>query len=159
MGRRAGDPGAVTLVTHLARAARAQSLDRDLAAGVPASTSPLHRLHARALAGPAERRRLACAWRRILRAAEGTGRIGQHGLPVCTEQVLAARHDIERLIGHLESAAMVSPAGVAGIRRLLGDGSGPLYHRGAGRALGPELRRLEASLSCRLRPAGRVATG
>jgi hypothetical protein len=60
------------------------------------------------------------------------------------DSVREAEREIGELVRHLTSAAPVSPRGVAQVRMLLTDGSGPLFRRptaGYPRSLRAELRR------------------
>jgi len=111
------------LVEH----ARSSALDRELAAGAsPESNVPLA-VHAERLCRPAQRRQLACSLMRIAAAAEegSSGRCLR--APVAGPAVRRARAELAAVAGRLGATGPVDVRGVARLRALLADGTGPLY--------------------------------
>ena len=112
----------------------AQHLDEQLARGAsPDATGPLA-LRAQALARESFRRSLARSARQILAEALRPGparrALGRGpAVPVCRDRVRAAAAELAELIDRLQLPGPVSVRGVAQVSVLLGDGSGPLYHR------------------------------
>jgi hypothetical protein len=121
----------------LARA-RASSLDRALAAGAsPEANVPLA-IHAGHLCRPAQRHQLARSLMRIAAAADGpAGR--RLGAPVCRPSVRRARVELAAVAGRLGAAGPVDVHGVARVRSLLADGTGPLYRSAPPETLRHEL--------------------
>jgi hypothetical protein len=106
--------------------ARASALDRELAAGAsPESNVPLA-VHAGRLCEPAQRRLVARSLVRIVAAAdEPTGH--RLRVPVCRPAVRRARAELAAVVGRLTASGPVDVHGVARLRTLLADGTGPLY--------------------------------
>jgi hypothetical protein len=105
---------------------RRSALDRQLAAGAaPESSVPLA-LHAGHLCEPAERRVLARSLTRIVAAADAPT---SHRLktPVARPAVQRARAELAAVAGRLIASGPVDVRGVARVRTLVGDGTGPLY--------------------------------
>jgi hypothetical protein len=67
----------------------------------------------------------------------------------CRERVLAAEADLRLLASRLHCARPLTVHGIAKVRVLLADGSGPLYHRGSAENLGTAIRKATAALGRR----------
>ena len=117
---------------------RTSALDAALIRGVPPESSVALALHAQHVAGPSQRQLLACSLRRIVAVAEAPT-LGRRAAPVNSEAVRRARAGIESLADRLASDKPVDIRGVAKVRALLSDGSGPLYRRGKASSLDREL--------------------
>ncbi len=106
--------------------ARASALDHQLAAGAsPESSVPLA-IHAGRLCGPAERRGLARSLARVVAVSDAP--VGRRlKTPVCRPSVQQARAELAALAGRLTASGPVGVQGVARLRALLADGTGPLY--------------------------------
>jgi hypothetical protein len=129
---------------------RAMSLDRDLALGVPAWQSPRHAARALQLTSTRRRWAFACSLDLLVDRAELQTSTGfSAAIPPCRPQVREALAEIVSLCSALRAAEPVDPRGVASLRRLLADGTGPCYTRTHPRALAEALqevhRRLEVA--------------
>jgi hypothetical protein len=113
---------------------RARRLDRALARGVPAHDSPALSWRAQVLTRPSVTRELGTQLRRLLSEAHEPGRVLLRVQPE-PERLIRVEADLRRLASRLDSARPSHPAGVAKVRLLLTDGTGPLYGRGSARAL------------------------
>lgn len=103
------------------------ALDRRLADG--ATTADDRELTVRAwqITRPSARERLAAALDRVLtEASRPHPRLGTP-VPICHEEVEVSRGEIVRLAARLRDPRPVHPRGVALLRGLLTDGTGPLY--------------------------------
>jgi hypothetical protein len=107
---------------------KSPKLDRALAKGVPPETSGALLLRARTLLGRRARRELSRALQRILREASHAPWPGAR-MPVRRNEVMDARDDLNQLARRLLAPAPVDVRGVAQVRVLLSDGSGPLFWR------------------------------
>jgi hypothetical protein len=106
--------------------ARASSLDTQLAAGASPEASVPLALHAGRLCQPAQRRLLARSLTRAVAAADAP--VGRRlRIPVCRAAVHQARAELAALSGRLVASGPVDVHGVARVRMLLADGTGPLY--------------------------------
>jgi hypothetical protein len=110
---------------------RAGSLDRKLAGGDAPDSQPALALRAQTLIGPSMRTALARQVQRVVREARERRARGRARIPTHEDEVLAAADDLDVLARRLGDAGPVSARGVADVRVLLTDGSGPLYDRGA----------------------------
>jgi hypothetical protein len=105
---------------------RASALDHELAAGAsPESTVPLA-VHAGRLCEPAQRLLLARSLTRIVAASDAPVR-SRLKTPICRRAVHQARPELAALAGRLSASGPVDVHGVARVRTLLADGTGPLY--------------------------------
>jgi hypothetical protein len=105
---------------------RASALDSQLAAGAsPESSMPLA-VHAGRLCEPAQRRLLARSLRRIVAASDAPMR-SRLKAPVCRSAVQQARPELAAVAGRLSASGPLDVHGVARVRALLADGTGPLY--------------------------------
>lgn len=129
----------------------ADTLDRALAAGVGPYSDALLTVRAEQLTSPRSRRRLAGGLARLRR--EDAAGLDDWTAAVAPDrhEVAAAGLEIAALQRRLRDGARVDAAGMAMLRRLLTDGSSPLYDpvgpgslarhlRGAAGALGPPAR-------------------
>ena len=101
-------------------------LDRALAAGTPPETSAALRLRAQALLAPRTRRTLGRALERVVAEPAPAPLLGAR-VPVRRSEVRGARDDLRLLAQRLAAPAPVDVRGVAKVRVLLSDGSGPLF--------------------------------
>jgi hypothetical protein len=123
----------------------ARALDRALAQGVSPDASPTLGLRARALSEPAVRGELGQQLRRIVTQAHQPISLGTRVHPR-RAPVLAAEDDLRLLAGRLQSSQRARVAGIAKVRVLLTDGSGPLYYRHSDQDLGTAIREATAAL-------------
>jgi hypothetical protein len=105
---------------------RAGALDAALVAGTSPEASVPLALHAEHLCAPGQRRLLARSLRRLVAVAEAPA-LGRRAVPVNRDAVRRARNDLEFLAERLTSGGPVDVRGVARLRALLSDGTGPLY--------------------------------
>jgi hypothetical protein len=106
---------------------RRERLDRSLAEGCDPLDSAELALRARQLTGPVHRGRLADSIERIVALAEGGSSRLSSAPPLLTRDVRASRAALLGLSQALREEPYVRATGVALARRLLVDGSGPLY--------------------------------
>jgi hypothetical protein len=105
---------------------RAMKLDRELAAGAPPESSGALLLRARALLAPRNRRGLGRALERIVAEPAPAPLLGAR-VPVRRSEVRRSRDDLRLLAQRLAAPTPVAVRGVAKVRVLLSDGSGPLF--------------------------------
>ena len=137
----------VTLRRRLQSHLLADRLDRSLAAGGNPESDVLLALRAQQLACTHTRRELATALQRLVRVAVEP----QHGLArspsmAVLSRVVGARADFESLTDHLLAPVPVSARGVALVRLLLREGTGPLFRYESTADLGLQVRRAAAAL-------------
>jgi hypothetical protein len=131
---------------RLAARWRRHRLDRTLAAEAVLPARAGLALRARALVEPAARAELARQLRRVVDDANrGHGSPGFRIRPRRAD-VLAAAAELDALADRLQAADAVSPRGVAQVRLLLTDGTGPLYRRGGSEELRAAVARALAGL-------------
>ena len=118
---------------------RVAALDAELAAGASPESSVVLALHAVHLCGPSQRRLLAGSLRRIAASADAPTR-SRLKAPVCGPAVRHAGTELQAVIDRLVAAGPVSVRGVARVRCLLADGTGPIYRKSAPDRLRSELR-------------------
>jgi hypothetical protein len=129
---------------------RAAHLDAALARGAsPDSSAPLS-LHAHALIGVKNRRKLSGEILEILHKAEQPRSVFDPTVPICRGKVLAVRELFEEIVDRLEDREPVAAHGVANVRRLLREGAGPLYERPCADDLRSFLEEAIAALQPRL---------
>jgi hypothetical protein len=105
-------------------------LDRRLAAGECCDRGGRLAERARFLTGARSREHLASSLREIVSVAEDPPR--RDGIvPLARAEVSASAYELRLLASRLQAPAPVDPRGVAEVRLLLTDGSGPLYNRRA----------------------------
>ena len=123
---------------HVLVRARASALDRELATGASPESNLALAVHAGRLCNHAQRRVLARSLARV--AAASTAQTGRRlKAPVCRPAVHRARAQLEALADRLVATGPVDVEGVARVRRLLADGTGPLYRPGSSDQLRGEL--------------------
>jgi hypothetical protein len=125
-------------------------LDQALAAGVSPDSGAMLSLRAHRLIGLTTRRSLAAELRELVPRARHAPHPLDNGVCVCALGVLHAHGAILELADRLDGWEPVEPAGVARVRLLLRDGTGPLYSESPSDALERSVR---AALDA-LEPAG-----
>lgn len=130
---------AVAAMHHIA-------LDRRLAAGAITADDRDLTVRAWQITRPSERARLATRLEAILLDAERPRAALSARVPVCRHEVKAARSEILRLAARLRDPRPVRPRGVARLRLLLTDGTGPLYVAGPNDELYRQLHRATLAL-------------
>ena len=126
IGSRSPRPRAVRLLAHL----RALWLDRQLAAGVVPWHSKVHAVRSLQLTSDRSRRALARSLEHLIEHAEmSRSQLGGGSAVVipCREQVREARPVILATAARLRASAPVDARGMARLRLLLTDGTGPCY--------------------------------
>ncbi len=118
---------------------RTSALDEQLAAGASPESSVALALHAGHLCRPQQRRLLARSLNEIALSCEAPAR-GRLKAPVCRHGVTRARPELAAVVERLAAAGPVDVRGVARIRSLLADGTGPLYREARPGHLRDELR-------------------
>jgi hypothetical protein len=104
----------------------AHSLDLALAGGAPVEGDAALALRARRLTGLAHRRALASTIEHVLAEPSRHSRQRVHAR---ADQVADSHDELATLAHRLAEPAPVSARGVAQVRLLLTDGTGPLYNR------------------------------
>jgi hypothetical protein len=128
---------------------RAAALDRALAAGASPESSVALAVHAQHLHTGAQRSLLARSLRRVGVSSDAPSAQHPHA-PFDRDAVRRARGQLEALAARLASPEPLDVQGVARVRTLLADGTGPLYR---GHEPGRLRRELDATLAS-LDPAG-----
>jgi hypothetical protein len=105
---------------------RRPALDRELAAGASPESSVALAVHARYLCRPEQRRLLARSLTEIGAASEAHA-AKRLRAPLALHAVARARAELAAVVDRLAAAGPVDVRGVARIRNLLADGTGPLY--------------------------------
>ena len=123
----------------------ASRLDRRLGAGEPPESSALLAVRAQWLVRPAACRALARTLVRVLALAAGPSR-ATAPVRVSHRRVRAAAPELHGLVDRLLAGGPVSAYGIAQLRALLADGSGPVYHGGCPDDLAARLRDARAAL-------------
>lgn len=125
----------------------AERLDETLAAGADPDSDVLLALHAQRLACSSTRDELAASLQRLLRlsARPESGIERTRSLAVLT-RVAAARPEIETLVERLLAPVPVPVRGVALVRLLLRDGTGPLFRYESRADLAQQVRRASDAL-------------
>jgi hypothetical protein len=124
---------------------RASRLDRRLGAGEPPENSALLAVRAQWLVRPAACRELASTLLRLLALAARPPRTTAM-VRVSRRHIRAAAPELHSLADRLLEGGPVSAGGVAQLRALLADGSGPVYHGGCPEDLADRLRRVRTAL-------------
>jgi len=137
------DAPRISLLARMSARFRADQYDRMLAVGVPAPAGSALAVHQARLTSAGEREAVACALRQIARDARPGGAPMSSRIPVNAPNIVAAADVIDAVTLRLHSPRPVGARGVARLRRLLADGSGPLYRYGSGDLTG----RLRAALA------------
>jgi len=121
---------------------RAAKFDHLLAVGVPATPGSALAVHQTRLTSAAEREAVAWSLRQAVHHAH-MGAVFSSRIPVNANNIAEAAELIDKITLRLHSPRPVSARGMARLRRLLSDGSGPLYRYGRGDLAG----RLGAALA------------
>lgn len=116
------------LVAHL----RAGHLDRMIAVGVPAPLGSAQAAHETRLRSSAERESIARSLRSTVTDARGRGVLLSSRLPLHVPNITAAEDVIDAVTLRLHSPRPVHARGMARLRQILSDGTGPLYRYGRG---------------------------
>lgn len=122
---------------------RANKFDRLAAVGGVAPVGSAYAAHCARLTSTAEREAVARALRRIVRDARGRGPLMSSRVPLHTANIAVAEELIDDVTLRLHSPRPVSARGMARLRLLLADGTGPVYRYGRGDLKG----RLRAALA------------
>src|SRR3954452_23582990 len=120
-----------SVVARVIARLRADKLDHLLAVGVPASAGSALAAHQARLMSTAEREAIARSLRVAVRDSH-TGAVFSSRIPVHPRNIAAAEELIDAITLRLHSPRPVSARGMARLRRVLSDGSGPLYWYGEG---------------------------
>jgi hypothetical protein len=134
----------VRLRDRLRARLRAAELDNALAAGASPESDVALALHAGRLCRPGQRQLVARGLTRVA-AAAGAPTPRRNTVPVCRPAVQRARDDLQAVLDRLD-AGPVDVRGVARIRTLLADGTGPLYRQSAPDRLRHDLRAALAAM-------------
>jgi hypothetical protein len=118
---------------------KAGKLDSQLASGIAPERSAVLFSHAVRIVRPRSCAVLASTLRRVAADSERSSGISNR-VPLARDAVRSAQPELVGLAERLERPGPIRARGVAQLRLLLGDGSGPLYRRASGRRLGAELR-------------------
>ena len=112
------------------------TLDNEIASGAGRRPPNERRLRSRQLADPRTRRRLARSLRRVVAESDRPPATRmESSVPMRRETVARSREALLGLAERLDQAVPVHATGIARVRVLLGDGTGPLYSRSAARSL------------------------
>ena len=114
------------------------SLDRQLAEGRAAESSPLVAARARYLVSAAGRREIIRSWNNALRQARQPAFMPR--APLCRDRVITAEDDVRYLLALLAGPRPVAARGAALAVVLLTDGSGPVHNDRSPVRLGPAVR-------------------
>lgn len=128
-----GNDGSVraSVVARVIARLKADKLDQLLAVGVPAQAGSALAAHEARLVSTAEREAIARSLRHALRDAH-TGAVFSSRIPLNARNIEAAEELIDAITLRLHSPRPVSARGMARLRRVLSDGSGPFYWYGKG---------------------------
>jgi hypothetical protein len=111
---------------------RAYQLDRQLAVGVPAPARSALAVHQARLVTVAEREAIASTLRQALDDANAGAAPLSSRIPLHPTNIVAAEDLIDAITLRLHSQRPVNPRGMARLRVVLSDGSGPMYRSGRG---------------------------
>ncbi len=111
---------------------RARRFDRALAVGVPAPAGSALAAHAARLTSVAERQAVARALRRAVCDAKDTRATRSGRVPMHRANIASAEALIDEVTLRLHAPHPVSARGMARLRQLRSDGTGPLYRYGRG---------------------------
>ena len=133
----------VSFVARLAARLQAGRFDRMIAVGVPAPAGTALAAHEARLTSSEEREAIARSLRQTVHDAHNGGTPLCSRIPVHRENIAAAEDVIDAITRRLYSPRPVSPRGMARLRHLMSDGTGPMYRYGKGDLAG----RLGAALA------------
>ncbi|MCV7298748.1 hypothetical protein H7J93_03760 [Mycobacterium barrassiae] len=131
-----------SLMSRVQARLRAEHFDRQLAVGVPAPAGSALAAHEARLTSTAEREAIARSLRAAVADSAGIRALSSR-IPVHSTNIAAAEDLIDAITLRLHSPRPVSARGMARLRLVLGDGTGPLYRYGRGDLAG----RLGAALA------------
>jgi hypothetical protein len=120
-----------SVVARVIARLRADKFDHQLAVGVPAPAGSALAVHQERLTSTTEREAVARSLRQAVRDAD-SGAVFSSRIPVHPRNIAAAEGLIDAITLRLHSPAPVNARGMARLRRVLADGSGPLYWYGEG---------------------------
>lgn len=121
-----------SLKSRLTARLRAGRLDGLLAVGVPAPPGSALAAHEARLTSTAEREAIARSLRASVADARGRGLLLSSRVALHVPNIAAAEDVIDAVALRLHSPRPVSARGMARLRQILGDGTGPLYRYGHG---------------------------
>lgn len=139
------DMGHPTLAARLQARLFASRLDREVEAGAAVVPGTSLAVHVARLTSANERRSLANGLTRAVEAAAGARPGVNRPFPIHSDQVAACGPEIEHITQLLRSQRPLDPRGIARLRMLLADSTGPLYDGGSG-SLDAQLRAVLAAL-------------
>jgi hypothetical protein len=120
-----------SLLARVIARLRANKFDHQIAVGVPAPAGSALAVHQARLTSTAEREAIARSLQQAVRDAQTRPTFSSR-IPVHPTNIAAAEQLIDRIALRLHSCRPVSARGMARLRRLLSDGSGPFYWYGKG---------------------------
>jgi hypothetical protein len=121
-----------SMAARLVARLRADRLDRMIAVGVPAAVGSAQAAHEARLTSIAEREAIARSLRTTVADARGRGLLLSSRLPLHVPNITAAADVIDTVTLRLHSPQPVNARGMARLRQILTDGTGPLYRYGRG---------------------------
>lgn len=121
-----------SVVARLVARLRSGHLDRMIAVGVPAPLGSAQAAHETRLTSSAERESIARSLRSTVTDARGRGVLLSSTLPLHVPNITAAEDVIDAVTLRLHSPRPVNARGMARLRQILSDGTGPLYRYGRG---------------------------
>jgi len=139
------DMGRPSLAARLRAHLFASRLDREVDAGAVVVPGTPLAAHVARITAMRHRHTLACGLRRAVDAAGSTRRGVGAPFPIHSDRVQGCRSEIDHITLLLQSPRPVHPRGIARLRMLLTDGTGPLYDGGSG-SLAAALRAVVAAL-------------
>jgi hypothetical protein len=141
--------------TRVCAQLRSHGLDRALASGVSPDSSAALSLRAQALISARARRALARSLQRLIEDARRPLGPFTPMVPICRRKILRSRESLEQLAARLLSGDPVDACGMAKVRLLVTDGSGPVYDRPAAEDLEPAVQQALEALEPRGWPTAR----
>ncbi|RDH79080.1 hypothetical protein DVS77_06355 [Mycolicibacterium moriokaense] len=111
---------------------KANKFDRMLAVGVPVPEGSALALHAARLTSTEEREAIARTLRRVVNDVADNTVLVSSRIPLNVPNITAAGDRIDQVTLRLHSPLPVTARGVARLRVLLADGTGPMYRCGRG---------------------------
>jgi len=121
-----------SLTARLTARILADRFDRLIAVGVPAPVGSALAAHEARLESTAERETIARSLRTALADAGGPGILLSSRIPLHVPNITAAQDVIEAVTLRLHSPRPVNARGMARLRQILSDGTGPFYRHGRG---------------------------
>jgi hypothetical protein len=121
-----------SLISRLTARLRAGGFDRLIAVGVPAAPGSALAAHEARLMSMTEREAVARSLRQAVAEADGRGVLLSSRIPLHTPNIKGAEDLIDAITLRLHSPRPVSARGMARLRQILADGTGPLYRFGRG---------------------------